>query len=151
MADVPPIPTPRFHLVYGTLSFLMGLALILGGPGRVSSHAYYFLVSQGGPYVWGVVFLVIGVVLIMSVDYWVLTKWMLLMAGICYWVMALAFLASALTYSDANLTATVAYGWIGTGHLCAFNRLYELRARSCCSLLRWMRRCRLRQKRSPTR
>lgn len=120
--DVPPIPPPRFHIAYGCLSFLLGFALIIGGPQRVSAHAYSVLLSQGGPYVWGTIFMVIGLVLLMSVDYWALTKWMLLAGGIAYWVLALSFLAAALMYPDSNLTATVAYGWIGTGHLCAFNK-----------------------------
>lgn len=107
----------------------MGLALILGGPTRVSAHAYQLLIAQGGPNVWGAALLVIGVVLILSMDYPKLTGFMLLAGGVVYWLWAFMFFWAAVTFNDANLTAVVAYAWIGTGHLCAYSKLRRAQLR----------------------
>ena|SRR6478735_9602365 len=121
--STPPVRPARFHLAFGLLSFFLGFALILGGPTRSSAYAYSVITSHGGVYVWGTVFVALGVGLIMSVDYPTLLAVLLLTGCVAYWMLSAAFTLAALTHSEANLTAMVAYGWISVMHWCAFSKV----------------------------
>jgi len=120
MAPPTPARLVRFSASFGILSFLLGFALILGGPQRASASSYAVLAAQGGPYVWGTTFVAIGVALLVSVNRSVLMQWLLLAGVIAYSILCLEFFWTSLLYSDANLTAVVAYGWIAAMHALAF-------------------------------
>ena len=125
-----PVRVARFHLAFGILSFLLGFALVLGGPTRASAYCYNVITIQGGVYVWGTVFMVLGVGLIVSVNLPEMMSWLLLAGVVAYTVLSLAFLAAAITHPTANYTGQVAYGWIAAMHWCAFTKTRRAIGRS---------------------
>jgi len=120
---VSPVRPARFHLAFGLLSFLLGFALILGGPTRSAAYAYSVITQQGGVYVWGTAFVVLGIGTMMSGDYPKVLEAFLLLGCCAYWLLSAAFCVAAVFHEEANLTAMVAYGWISVLHWCAFTKV----------------------------
>lgn len=100
----------------------MGGAFILGGPQRVSTPLYELITTQGGCYVWGSIFFLIGALVLGTTYNPIALRWVLLTGAVAYLVLAIAFTVAAFRYPDAGITASVAYGWISVVHVFASER-----------------------------
>lgn len=95
----------------------LGLALLLGGSGRVGATAYRIIYDYGGPIVYGSAFMCTAIVTVLCA--WKVRRalsWALLAQALPYAAFSASFAVAAFRFDDANLTAAPIYGWITVMH-----------------------------------
>lgn len=95
----------------------IGIVLILGGPNRVSAHAYEPIAQYGGPAVWGAAFTITGVFTAVCVGWWHrMLRWALLAQAIPYAATSVSFALTSAEYPDVILIASPMFAWITLAH-----------------------------------
>jgi hypothetical protein len=130
----PPVISPTFpdetiYTLFAALSLLMGIALIAGGPARISAPAYQMMVQLGGSNTWGAVFLYVGLSILIGIRLWSrwkgLLRWAFLYGAATYLALAIEFVVTAIKFPQSNLTAMIAYGWIALAHVVVSERIRQ--------------------------
>lgn len=95
----------------------IGVVLALGGPRRVSAHAYEPIAQYGGPVVWGAAFMVTGVFTVVCVGWWHrMLRWALLTQAIPYAATSVSFAVTSAEYPDVILIASPMFAWVTIMH-----------------------------------
>lgn len=95
----------------------IGIVLALGGPNRVSAHAYEPIAQYGGPCVWGAAFTAAGLFTVVCVGWWHrMLRWALLVQAVPYAATALSFAVTSAEYPDVILIASPMFAWVTLMH-----------------------------------
>lgn len=122
LTEQPPLRRRPVVLALG-----LGAILILGGQRRVSGPSYTVVHDIGGPYGWGIAFVLLGVLMLIGGGArWPRTTPMAYrLAAAGYFLFAWACVGAAIESDVAGLTGIVTYTWVSWLHMSAAQHARE--------------------------
>lgn len=109
--------SPLFWAAVVLYNLTLGLALVVGGPGRIRAPSYAIWRDYGGDDAWGIALLIgAGLVLVAAAFGPRYVAWAIGLIGAVHLMEAAGFIAAARMYPEAALTAPTNYLFIAVAH-----------------------------------
>lgn len=100
------------------LFLALAAVLAIGGQQRVSGPSYKFVHDLGGAYIWGALFIAVGLLIgVASLRWHRLLPWALRCGAVAFLLFAIAGVGAAFASPIAGLTGIVAYTWLACWHI----------------------------------